>query len=156
MRGRMPPRQRTPAPAMPPPPPPQQRPPVLRAVTGDHHTIDCKSEPFSSGSEGRLYFTLDGTHVIKIYSNPEQWRELSLDAIIKKRTAVMAGNPEYWSVLFCWPEARVIQPEWVWSCAGPRRICGLSRICSRRDSANAFSKATDPARWAVGLAISAF
>ncbi len=85
-------------------------PPPLRVVTSDNQVIPCRPEPFNSGSEGRLYFTLDGTRVVKIYSSPEPWRQASLEAIIRKRTQVMADNQAYWSAYYCWPEARIAQP----------------------------------------------
>jgi DNA-binding helix-hairpin-helix protein with protein kinase domain len=91
-------------PEMPSPPAP------LRVTTSTNQQIECRHEPFSSGSEGRLHFTLDNHSVVKLYNKPEPWRQASLEAIIKKREAVMDGNPTYWERYFCWPEAMIVRP----------------------------------------------
>jgi DNA-binding helix-hairpin-helix protein with protein kinase domain len=83
----------------------------FRVMLGDGRAIECRPEPFSSGSEGRLYHTVDNKAVVKIYSRPEEWRRKSLETIIKKRSAIMAGHPDYWARYFCWPEALVVQPS---------------------------------------------
>ncbi len=86
-------------------------PPGMQVVTGDQRVITCAPEPFSYGSEGRLFFTSDGRYVVKLYNRPEAWREASLQAIIKKRAAVMGNHVDYWSRYFCWPEALVVRPN---------------------------------------------
>lgn len=104
-------------PGKPPPPQPKSGRPVesptrriMRITTSDNKVIDCEPEPFSSGSEGRLFNTLDGNSVVKLYNRPEAWRQKSLATIIKKREAVLGDNPTYWARYFCWPESLVIQP----------------------------------------------
>lgn len=82
----------------------------LRTYSVDQREILCMQPPFSSGTEGNLYFTRDGQRVVKIYTNPESWRQESLDDIIKKRATVLADHSDYWSAYFCWPEARIVRP----------------------------------------------
>lgn len=84
---------------------------MMPVVTSDRRTIACATEPFSYGSEGRLYFTADHQYVVKLYNRPEAWREASLHTIIRKRAAVMGHHVEYWSRYFCWPEALVMRPS---------------------------------------------
>lgn len=84
--------------------------PSMRVVLSDGTAIDCATEPFNSGSEGRLFFTRDNASVVKLYNRPEAWRQQSLETIIKKRAHVMDGNATYWSRYFCWPEALVTRP----------------------------------------------
>ncbi len=91
-------------------PAPVAKPSPLHVTTADARTIECHHEAFSSGSEGRLFYTLDKKRVVKLYNRPEAWRQASLDTIIKKREAVMSGHPDYWSHYFCWPEALIIRP----------------------------------------------
>jgi DNA-binding helix-hairpin-helix protein with protein kinase domain len=78
--------------------------------TSDRRTILCVPEPFSYGSEGRLFYSVDHRAVVKLYNRPEAWREASLQTIIKKRASVMGDHVEYWSRYFCWPEALVMRP----------------------------------------------
>ena len=93
-------------PAVPPAPPPTG----FGVQTGDGRSLMCDREPFSYGSEGRLFFTADKQHVVKMYNRPEDWRRQSLDAIIRKRAVVLGDNAEYWARYFCWPEALVMKP----------------------------------------------
>jgi DNA-binding helix-hairpin-helix protein with protein kinase domain len=70
----------------------------------------CVPEPFSFGSEGRLYFTTDQAHVVKLYNRPEDWRRKSLEIIIRKRAAVLGDDINYWARYFCWPETMITDP----------------------------------------------
>jgi hypothetical protein len=91
-----------------PSPPP---PPGLIVLTNDGLSITCKSDPFSSGSEGRLFFTQDQKSVVKLYNQPDEWREKSLKKIIEKRDAVLGKQSDYWNHYVCWPEMLVVRPS---------------------------------------------
>jgi len=112
MRGKQPPRNQPPGPPTGGQPviPPAPALTTLRVVTNDNRVVECQRSPFNSGSEGRLFFTLDNKNVVKLYSKPEAWRKVSLEAIINKRSAIMAGNEAYWLRYFCWPESLVVTP----------------------------------------------
>ncbi len=79
-------------------------------VTRGNRRISCDFEPFSFGSEGKLYFSRDGKEVVKIYHQPDPWREGSIKHIIEMRSGIMGKDEAYWARFLCWPTEIVRDP----------------------------------------------
>lgn len=81
----------------------------MDAVSFDGKTFRCEDEPFDSGADGKVYWTLDGKYLVKIYKSPESWREESVKALLN-RFNIVRDEP-FWNNLLCWPVAVVRLPS---------------------------------------------
>ncbi len=80
----------------------------MQVTLADGSKVDCHDSSFAEGGDGVLYFSSDGSSVIKLYKNPETWRIHATEAILN-RYNVVKGHP-YWEDFFAWPNAMVMQP----------------------------------------------
>jgi len=89
----------------------------VRVTLQDGTPVVCHDKPLASGGEGQVYLASNGTHVIKLYSNAQNWRgRQTVGQIIDKGKSIC--NDAAWQTLFCWPDAVVTAP-----CLGVRMPC---------------------------------
>jgi len=81
----------------------------------------CHDKRLASGGEGQVYLTTSGTHVVKLYANPQNWRGQTVGHIIEKGKGVCADTT--WRQLFCWPDGIVTSP-----CLGVRMPCADRKL----------------------------
>lgn len=81
----------------------------MRVSLLDGSQMSCQDKLLASGGEGQVYLATGGSHVIKLYSNPQNWRGQTVGHIIEKGKSVC--NDPAWQKLFCWPDAIVTSPS---------------------------------------------
>lgn len=82
----------------------------MNVTLGNGSTLTCKDDVLASGADGAMHVTSDGKSLVKLYHQPEPWREPSVQAILDRFNAVRGEYEAYWRELLCWPTAVVQSP----------------------------------------------
>ncbi|RMF48707.1 MAG: hypothetical protein D6749_14960 [Chloroflexota bacterium] len=81
----------------------------MRVILEDGTTEEYADEPFAEGGQGKLYFSLDKRHVIKLYGERDRARLLALQKIIGEFN-ITRQDPSA-APLFAWINGIVRQPS---------------------------------------------
>ena len=81
----------------------------MQVTLADGTTIACHDASFAEGGDGILFFSSDGTSVIKLYKSPEPWRIHATEAVLNRYNVIK--DHTYWEQLFAWPNAMVMKPS---------------------------------------------
>lgn len=80
----------------------------MRVKLRDGRYVTCEPKALGQGGVGRVFRTLEGGHVIKLFHHPTPELEKSLELIVGDYRRI-AGDPE-WAALYRWPDAIVVEP----------------------------------------------